>query len=199
MKGGFLRKLHGPDLRALARRWQEDVKPDSSRREAFARLFPCAEGRGYPCLKDIDLLAAALKETHRPLEDDRDSLRAHRYEHPNADRADARRLRPADVSEHLKEVHRFLADLHILSAMNWYPPVELSDAEPRDAEDLVDLILWGPIGWIIEGPGGMNLSPEQRHRGRRVARYAELHAMHDERGAPSGEAFNDSLPRAAQR
>jgi hypothetical protein len=188
--GGFLRLVQAGDLWGLALRWQEQ-EPDASRREAFRRLFPGATGRGIPNASDIDALVASLADQFRPLVQDRHTHRAHPFEKES--KGTVKKLDPTEVAEYLIKIHGLLADLHSLSAANhftsWYPGAEVD----ADARDVVDLILCGPLGWIVDQVDGRSRRAEgaaPRYVQRRESRYARLHDTHDAKGAPANPTFN---------
>ncbi|MGH7436003.1 MAG: hypothetical protein ACRENE_10055, partial [Polyangiaceae bacterium] len=150
-KGGFLRMVQAGDLRALARRWDgQDSGP--WRAAAFKRLFPNAEGREFPGGADIDTLVEKLQAQFAPLVQDRHEHRAHPFERER--RGTVKRLLPFEVSGYLKEIHLLLADLHCLSAANAFTAWDPSPDVDADARDIVDLILCGPLGWIIDHVDG---------------------------------------------
>jgi hypothetical protein len=155
--GAFLRLVQAGDLRALALRWQKQ-DPDTWRREAFGRLFPGAIGRGVPNPSDVDTLVASLADQFRPLVQDRHAHRAHPFEKES--RGTVKKLDPTEVAAYLVKIHRLLADLYCLSAANhftsWYPGAEVD----ADARDVVDLILSGPLGWIVDQVDGRSRRTE---------------------------------------
>jgi hypothetical protein len=184
-KGGFLRSLQGPDLRAVGRRWNED------RLEQHVRLFPSAAdaGREDPIPQDVAVLEWHLQREFEPLLDDRDNFRAHPFETAKR-RAHAKELDLVGLSKALSRLHQFLADLHSLGAANSYPRWD-TPSDELGARDLVDLILLGNMRWIVVGaPGFGRAASVEAYEALRGAHYAELHAAHDAQGAPVDVAFN---------
>ncbi|MGO8998590.1 MAG: hypothetical protein ACLQVI_35155 [Polyangiaceae bacterium] len=205
-RGGFLRKLQGPDFRALKRRWdyrtaEEDFEPLWSgeeddpamrrymsnvqrehnaawRDEAFARLFPGAGADGVPCLRDIDALVDRLAQEFEPLLLDRHENRAHKYEKAGT----ATMLSPKEVAEHLETCRRLLADFRCLSSNSTFSSFDAepkADPEDRQAQDVVDHILCGCLNWIVEGDPGKEHAPkDQFYWQRRDAHYARVHTRH---------------------
>ena len=189
-KGGFLRKVQAGDLSALALRWRGAV-PGTWREEAFKRLFPMAVGRGVPNGSDVDALVESLQVAFRPLVQDRHEHRAHPFEKEG--RGTVKRLDPSEVSDYLTNIYRLLADLHCLSAANHFTAWDPSPDVDADARDVVDLILCGPLGWIVDVVDGRSRNDpaaQARYVQRREARYARLHALHDAAGAPEDQPFN---------
>jgi hypothetical protein len=198
--GGFLRKLRGPDLKALewklrpgegARGVQQHwVDAElAGRRAAFDRLFPSAK-LGWPCQEDIDGLCVRLEAQFKQLHDDRNHHRAHKYEHKKPKTAP--RLELEDVKKYVGACQKLLADIRRLSSCSSF---DAQGYRVRDddshARDVVDLILCGPIFWIVD------FDPSQGHDAkathyvqRREAYYERLHAAHDAAGAPEDEPFN---------
>jgi len=190
--GGFLRKLHGPDLRALGRKWEG--RAYESRDNAFKRLFPCAGSRGVPCLRDVDVLVARTAEEFGPLLADRDEHRAHKYESI----ATAGMLSPPEVAAYLQGLRALLVDLRSLSSNDGFgSPAFRADPEDTQAQDVVDQILIGTIGWIVTfGAVGLSApspSEEPRHYyywNWRRDHYEQLHQAHGERGSREDDPFN---------
>jgi hypothetical protein len=208
-RGGFLKLLQGSDLQALGWSWKPtELKGDvgslaktidrefvrrqcDARREAFDRLFPGAK-KNTPSRQDVEGLEGRLCQQFEPLLDDRDKHRAHKYERDSKN-ATAAMLAPDEIATHLEACQKLLADLRLLSsnssfnAYGYDPKVHENDEHARD---IVDLILCGPILWIIEfGPNvGVKLD-DKTYWQRRNTYYERLHADHEARGKPA-EPFN---------
>jgi hypothetical protein len=194
--GGFLRKVQAGELRALALRWEKG-QPGAWRSEAFRRLFPMAAGRGIPNGSDIDALVLSLRAEFRPLVQDRHEHRAHPFE--NESTGTVKRLDLTEVAEHLNRIHRLLGDLHCLAAANHFTDWDASPDADSDARDVVDLILCGPLGWIVDEVDARSRqepNAKPRYVQRREAHYERLHAAHDAKGAPD-EPFNTNAFQVA--
>jgi hypothetical protein len=199
--GGLLRRIEGPDLKALALNW--DYGPNDAeyvrtmnaeaRSKAFLRLFPAAAGRPHPNQHEdraalIDRVAAELK----PIVTDRHEHRAHRFEKTVATAA---MLAPVDVVPQLAACQLLLNDLRMLACNSsftayGYDVVE-ANVDRVDVQDVIDLILCGSIRWIVEGPFTTKAPPEARsYWHRRDAYYERLHAAHDAAGKPEAP-FNE--------
>jgi hypothetical protein len=186
-KGGFLGQIAAGELIALALRW-DDQEPGPWRLEAFGRLFPDATARAVPNGQDVADLRGALQRDFEPLLRDRNEWRAHPFERV----ATAKALDLAEVAGHLDRIHRLLADLHCLSAANHFTAWDTSADTDSAARDVVDLILCGPLGWIVDQVDARRRrDPESapKYELRREVHYARLHAANDARGS-AGEAFN---------
>jgi hypothetical protein len=198
-KGGFLQLLHGPDLKALNRDWPSaDGGCDSHeqslvaklRGAAFERLFPGAESR-RPSRQDVEALGGRLKDHFGPLLDDRDVHRAHKYER---EKATAAWLTPADVTPHLRRCQQLLGDLRFVASNTQFghPDPRPAPGE-REAQDVVDLVLCGPINWIIHYGAGADTDPKRlSYWQRRDAYYERLHSAHEASGdlaAPFNDPF----------
>ena len=192
-KGGFLRKLGGPDLVTLARRTGNSGSAHQEtawRTAAFDRLFP---GAGpHPCQQDIDGLGDRLDARFKALVDDRNDHRAHKYERRQKVTADA--LAPAEVAKHLEGCQQLLGDFRCLSSdIAFAHDTPRADPDDAQAQDVVDLILCGTIDWISEYGAGADPDPERRrYWQRRHAYYERLHVAHDALG-DAGVAFNNHL------
>jgi hypothetical protein len=200
--GGFLAKLHGPDLQALSWRWEDEAQEESSflrsynvewRREKFDRLFPGAS-KAAPSRQDIENLVDRLAAEWRPLVQDRSDHRAHKYERRK--QASAQMLFPHEVAGHLKACQLVVADLRALatnSSFDAYGFEPKAKKHDRHAQDVVDLILCGPINWIVEHDPSEGHPPEVKYYWqRREAYYERLHRAHEARGKPD-EPFNALL------
>jgi len=185
---GFLRALQGVDLSALRLEWNGQSS-DGSRLRSFERLFPEAAfaGRIVPEDRDREELVDRLDGKFRPLLLDRDKFRAHRFEQVRT--GNAKMLDLSETAEHLLRMQELIIDVFLLSAFCSYQPWEL-DADPEDIEarDVVDLILCGPLNWIVDGPPAGRNHEAPLYRQRRASYYERLHAEH-EKGAPE-EPFN---------
>ena len=195
-EGGFLRKLQGDDLRALAWQWQgNDDRNNAWRLAAFNRLFPngvtSRDGRG-PSQQDVDALCDRLAISFEVLRDDRNQHRAHKYE--KAQPRTAPMLVPDQVSEHLKACQELLGDIRCLSSNSQFTSYRYKPEAHEDdayAQDLVDLILCGPISWIVDMCPSEEDRDEQRYyRQRRAAYYERLHDAHGAAGDLQ-KPFND--------
>jgi hypothetical protein len=112
------------------------------------------------------------------------------YEH--ADRETARRLVPAEISECLQEIHLLVADFYCLSANCHFTAWDTNQPIDADARDIVDLILCGPLGWIIDQVDARSRrdpAAKLPYVKRREAYYARLHTKHGAAGSYA-EAFN---------
>ena len=176
-RGGFLRRAQASkDLRALSLEWKHPIAPEIAsinavcRRECFDRLFPCAVS-GVPCPKDVDMLVTRLHDEFEPLLDDRHRTRAHKYESDHV--ATAKMLGLDEVADYLATCVRLLRDIRFLASNgDWHPPSMRIDAEDKAAEDVVDLILCGTIGWIVQDGAGAIADSSARwsHFGRSARR-----------------------------
>jgi hypothetical protein len=196
--GGFLRHLRGDDLKALGLRWKQDPNEDryvvernrAWRKMSFDRLFASAT-KDVPTQKDIDDLADRLHAQFKQLHDDRNQYRAHAYESDQP--KTAAMLTIEDVRKHLEACQELLADIRCLASNSQFDAYQY---EPRahdgdsDAQDVVDLVVCGPIFWIIDGDPGKGHKPDTFYVQKRDAYYERLHAEHDAAGSPAEQPFN---------
>ena len=223
--GGFLRKLRGPDLKALTWKFRKGEGPTGvqghwakqalvRRREAFDRLFrrpaippkpprdllgrlraflrprKAPTQRDWPTDHDIENLCAHLGDDFQKLHDDRNHHRAHKYEQKKPKTAP--RLELDDVKQYLGACQRLLADLRLLSSDSQFDAYgyKVRD-DDSSARDVVDLILCGPIFWIVDFDPSQDHKVEATHYvQRREAYYERLHAAHDAAGALPDQPFN---------
>jgi hypothetical protein len=198
-RGGFLRRLHGADLRALARGWDGPAVGDSYevehtrkwRDEAFDRLFPGAAADVPSQHADIEALVDRLCQRFERLLLDRHENRAHKYEREGP--GTTAMLSLEDVEGYLEECQQLLADIRTLSLNSSFDAhhYRRRPSKPDDhAEDVVDLVLCGSIGHILHFEPGKGHPPERRYYWqKRNAHYERLHEWHAAAGETK-ELFN---------
>jgi hypothetical protein len=139
--------LHGPADRDLFHR--ESLKRRMLERwnDVYDRLFR----RNRVRERHVEALRLQFKRETQPTADDRNKVRAHRYEHhASLDPF----LPPTKVQEQIKVFERYLGDLLFLTnrsqhAMNWPVPGDAGTT----AEDLADIIVFGSINLATLGYG----------------------------------------------
>jgi hypothetical protein len=109
--------------------------------KVFDRAFPCLTGRVKG--KHVDALRLRFKRELKPLEEDRNHVRAHRYER----HASLQHFQPLwKVEEHIKVFESYLSDLLFLIDRTQYSMNAPGLASPEStAADLTDLIVHGSI------------------------------------------------------
>ncbi|HEV3192421.1 MAG TPA: hypothetical protein VGY54_18045 [Polyangiaceae bacterium] len=209
--GGFLDSLE-PELPALCLPWAEsrprvllaqEQTDDGEgfvlrhlettnlkwRRAAYDRLFPGAQNE-TPAASDLGRLRDRLLAFFKPLRDDRNQHRAHRFE---GGPASAAQLSPPDVVAHLHSCQELIADLRCLVSNGSFTTYGYKVEPKPDSEealDVVDLILCGSLFWIVDyGILAMPEAAGRRYWQNREQYYEALHVAHEARGKPE-EPFN---------
>jgi hypothetical protein len=209
-KSGFLRTVEARgELGALALPWGQELHGTGGneflkahverqnaewRCKAFRRLFPIAV-TATPASDDVTHLCTYLRCSFDPLRLDRNQHRAHKYEKEKP--VTAARLAPSDVVEHFNECRQLLADLRCLASnssfSNYGYNVE-TKADDEEAQDVVDLILCGSLGWIANYGMLANSHPDDKHFWQKRQRYYDrLHAAHEASGDPAAPFNNRAL------
>jgi hypothetical protein len=204
--GGFLKSLSTADRSALRLEWphasaspgedwmEEEIARlnGASRAKAFERLFPGITGE--PVDDDFEALGKRLVKLFRPLWRDRNQHRAHKYD--KAIPKTAAMLSPAEVVTYLEHCQQFVADLRFLSSSSSFTSYgyKIKEKKARKARDVVDLILFGDIGWIAEF-GFLKVHAEglEYYWQKRDAYLEQLHAAHDAAGEPDRPFNNRAL------
>jgi hypothetical protein len=219
--GGFFGQFRGDDLKAVGTKWPTPFEPGpilmvgevtesrevvedvirqhvtalnaDARLEAFSRLFPeaAAAQRNVPNGEDIETLKKALKATFERLDDDRNQIRAHRYE-KEAKKQTADELSLEDTTEFLNKTSEVIRDVYLLATNAGHSTLNV-DMSTVNAEgkDTVDLILLGTMSWIFDGDPGKGHAEDSRYWQRRDAHYRRLREAYDAMGRPERLAFND--------
>jgi hypothetical protein len=209
-KGGFLRTVvDRGELGALALPWGQELQQAgneewlrahfertnaASRRKAYERLFPIAQTE-TPTPSDVTHLCAYLRCSFDPLRLDRNQHRAHKYEKEKP--VTAARLAPCDALEHFNQCRQLIADLRFLasnSSFTSYGYDVKAKADDEEAQDVVDLILCGSLGWIANYGMLANSDPADTYFWQKRDRcYERLHAAHDAAGDPAAPFNNRAL------
>lgn len=180
--GGFLRTVEARgELGALALPWGTELHQAAgdewlrahvertnieSRRKAFDRIFPIAQTE-IPTSSDVTHLCTYLRCSFDPLRLDRNQHRAHKYEKEKP--VTAVRLSPFDALEHFNQCRQLVADLRFLASNSSFTSYRYDvkgKADDDEAQDVVDLILCGSLGWIANY-GNRDSLRVPRHDGRR--------------------------------
>jgi hypothetical protein len=206
--GGFLKSLSHEDRRALGLEWERtDTRGTGDafleahvaganrawREEAFRRLFPKATSE--PSEEDLRALGKRVYDDFEPVRRDRNQHRAHKYD--KAMPKTAAMLSPVEVVKHHEACRQLLADLRCLSVNSqWISHgyhIKL-DAKDDEARDLVDLILFGDIGWVHNyGFLKVHEPADDFYWKKREAFLERLHAAHDAAGDGAAPFNNRAL------
>jgi hypothetical protein len=189
--GGFFGQFRGDDLKALSWKWPGHGV-DGWRRDAFGRLFPGAAGRDVPNQGDIEALRSKLRKDFKRLNDDRNQLRAHRHE-KESKKGTAQALAFEDTAAYLKFGGALMRDVYCLATHASHSTLDFrARADDADAQDVVDLVLLGTLGWIFGGDPSKGHDEKLMYWQRREAHYDRLHVAYAAMGSPTKYAFNDA-------
>jgi hypothetical protein len=209
-KGGFLRTVEARgELGAFALPGSPELHPagdeewlrahaerknSESRRRAFNRLFPSAQTE-IPTSSDVRHLCTYLRCFFDPLRLDRNQHRAHKYEKEKP--VTAARLAPSDALEHFNKCRQVIADLRFLASNSLFTSYGYdvkARADDDEAQDIVDLILCGSLGWIANYGMLAKANPADTYFWQKRARhYERVHAAHDAAGDPAAPFNNRAL------
>jgi hypothetical protein len=168
-KGGFFRRLQSRppgELFVPDPGYVEDAikrVQAQERRKRFTGRFPEAAGRGKLQHQDVEALKDSFVTKLESVVDDRDAVRAHRYEKRGA-KANVKMLGVTEVADAFDYAKELLNDLRLFASRSTlgYPSEGLTAGANADstAADLVDLLLLGSFNQLTIDTG----ATEHLHR-----------------------------------
>lgn len=139
--------------KAIAESKRERIS-DATKR-AMGELFPDLKLGEKVTQKNVDRLRSRFKSAIENIDIDRNTHRAHRFE--NQSRKQAQAVKPltlTEVKEAFSKVEDLLGNLWMIAKQATYIfDTNISSGTEHTAEDLVDLMVFGSVGKIVENVG----------------------------------------------